>query len=300
MPRSSGSPVKSRRWWPHQRVGAFVVAILVIGSLTVAAVALTRPARVADVVIPADAQYPSWVSSAEPVPQVGPAEAMARLADTGREFTILVFGDSTGISSTGWQILFPEWIGEQTDRPVTVTPWNRDQARWNKSWGIRQTGANAAVQVWNASSPARDIAYAREHLDAMTEQVDPAAVDLVFVNFGHTEAEDGFATRCGQFMLDMAARFPGAAVVYLKQNPNLSGSPLVVQQRHNVANMEDNAVRLKFTSVPIYDAFVAAPDTDALLDVPTQVHPNAAGYRLWTSVMVDTFTPWMPDDVRAP
>ena len=58
--------------------------------------------------------------------------------------------------------------------------------------------------------------------------------------------------------------------------------------------MSDNATRLDFAVVPVYDAFVAAPDTDALLDVPTQVHPNAAGYRLCTSVLVDTFTPWMP------
>ncbi len=266
-----------------------------IVSLAITAVALMQPSRqVAAGVADSGDQYPSWVTTAEPAPQMAPAEAMARLADTGREFTVLVFGDSTGISSTGWQILFPEWIGARHDRPVTVHPWDRDGFRWSKSWGIRQSGTNAPVTVWNASSPARDIAYAREHLGAMTAPLDPAAVDLVFVSFGHTEVEDGFATRCGQFMLDMAERFPGAAVVYLKQNPNLSGSPLVDQQRHNVLRMSDNATRLGFAVVPVYDAFMAAPDTDALLDVPTQVHPNAAGYRLWSSVLVDTFTPWMP------
>ncbi|MEO5833024.1 MAG: SGNH/GDSL hydrolase family protein [Nakamurella sp.] len=256
--------------------------------------ALLKPTRFADHTSPGGDPHPSWGSNAETVAQVAPAQAMARLNDVGRKFTILVFGDSTGISSSGWQVLFPKWIGDMTDRPVTVTPWNRDEVRWNASWGIRLTGAHASVNVWNGSAPARDIAYARAHLEAMTTAVDPADVDLVFVNFGHTEVEDGFATRCGLFMLDMAAKFPGAAVIYLKQNPNLSGSPLVVQQRHNVANMEDNAVRLHFASVPVYDAFMDQPDTDALLDVPTQVHPNTDGYRLWTSVMVDTFTPWMP------
>ena len=213
------------------------------------------------------------------------ADALPSIQDGERDFNIVVFGDSTGVSGTGWQVLVPTWLGEKYDRPVTLHPWNRDDLKYDQLWGLRQSGKNAPITVWNGSSPGRNVAFAREHQKEIVP-VDADSIDLVFVNFGHTE-KLGLATdTVGSFMEDLAKEYPNAPIVYLKQNPDRSESPLIETQAANVEALEQWTAEHKFESIPVYDAFIKAGNVDSLIDGPTLIHPNEKGYKIWSKVMI--------------
>lgn len=218
-------------------------------------------------------------------PQRQLPEVLPRLEEADRDFTIVVFGDSTGVSAKGWQVLVPEWLGEQYDREVVLHPWDRDATRYNQQW-ILADGNNAPITVWNASSPGRDVAFAREHESTMVP-IDPALVDIVFVNFGHTEKPDVAVSNVDGVMKEAAEQYPNAAIVYLKQNPDHSKSPLRETQQSNVYYLEKWANHNNFETIPVYDAIDATGRVDELMDEPTLIHPNDAGYRVWADTMIE-------------
>ncbi|MDQ0743397.1 hypothetical protein QFZ62_000705 [Clavibacter sp. B3I6] len=274
-----------RRGWI---VGA-VVAVVAIAAIVLSVTALQQTRT--DPQAAASYEPKPWPTRTPPPPappQRQLAEIAPRLADSGREFTVLVFGDSTGVSAAGWQVLVPQWLGEQHDRPVVLHPWDRDATQYAGVWELRD-GDSAPVTVWNASSPGRDVAFAREHQAAMAP-IDPATVDIVFVNFGHTEKRGAIVPNVGSFMEDAAAQYPNAAVVYLKQNPDHSRSPLKATQVENVKAMATWAGNHNFASIPVFDAIQATGNVDPLMDEPTMIHPNADGYRVWADVMISSLT----------
>jgi hypothetical protein len=283
--------VGTRKWKSPKRparagwIAVAAIAVVAIGAsvLSVAALQQTRPDPQAAASY-APVPFPRRTPPPTPPPQRQLAEVAPRIADSGREFTVLVFGDSTGVSGVGWQVLVPQWLGERYDRPVVLHPWDRDATRYAGDWGLRD-GKNAPISVWNASSPGRNVAFAREHQAAMAP-IDPATVDIVFMNFGHTEKRGAIVPNVGSFMEDAAAQYPNAAVVYLKQNPDHSRSPLKATQIENVKAMETWAGNHNFASVPVFDAIQATGNVDALMDEPTMLHPNADGYRVWADVMI--------------
>jgi hypothetical protein len=282
--------VSTRKRKPSKRsarVGWIIVAAIAIGVtvLSVAALQQARPDPQAATSYSPQA-WPTRTPPPPPAPQRQLAEIAPRLADTERELTVLIFGDSTGVSAVGWQVLVPQWLGERHDRPVVLHPWDRDATRYAEDWALGD-GNNAPISVWNASSPGRDVAFAREHQAAMAP-VDPATVDIVFVNFGHTEKRGAIVPNVGSFMEDAAAQYPNAAVVYLKQNPDHSRSPLKATQVENVKAMETWAGNHNFASIPVFDAIQATGNVDPLMDEPTMIHPNADGYRVWADVMKDS------------
>jgi hypothetical protein len=229
----------------------------------------------------------------DPVPTETPApirktlsSVASRLNDKTRPFSIVIFGDSTGISRFGWQVLVPQWIAQKYGRPATLHPWDRDALKYDASWQLATTGTNAPITVWNGSAPGRDVSFARANQEAMIP-VNPSTVDVVFMNFGHTETADSAVDDIGSFMDDAAKKYPNAAIVYLKQNPDYSKSPLVKVQAANVAAMEIWSRQHRFESIPVYDAFEATGGVDDLVDHPTLIHPNAAGYRIWADTTID-------------
>lgn len=257
-----------------------MVLVLGVGVAGLASLALRPPAS----------SLASWTPAPitpTPTPTYDPQltlrDVLPRLDDNTREFTILIFGDSTGVSATGWQVLVPKWLGTQYDRSVLLHPWNRDAGAYAQAWGL-SSGDNAQITVWNGSSPGRDVAYAREH-EGDIAPIDPASVDIVFMNFGHTQTQASLPA-VGKFMTEAAQKYSNAAVVYLKQNPDHSTSPLKDIQKDNVTSMEMWATKHKFESIPIYDAIVKTNRVDELMDVPTMIHPNTDGYRIWADVMI--------------
>lgn len=267
---------------------ALVATILATGSVVALAFA-NQPEPPANTA-------PRWTPEPEAPkviePKVPLSDALSRLADKDREYNIVVFGDSTGVAGQGWQVLVPQWLGETYDREVTLHPWGRDTDAYEPAWGIG-AGDEPGIVVWNGSAPGKDTAYAQKHRDAIVP-IPPEAVDLVFMNFGHTERSGAMIPNVGPFMLQSQRAYPNAAIVYLKQNPDLTGSPLVQVQDLNVAGMDSWAREQQFSSIPVWDAFKAQPDVDALLDVPTMIHPNDAGYRVWADAMIAYMTPLLP------
>lgn len=231
------------------------------------------------------------LSTPEPLSSVPPrtqlSDALPRLSDPARPFNILIFGDSTGISAVGWQVLTAQYLGVRFDRPVELHPWDRDGEEYAASWGLG-TGSHAPIVVWNASAPGRDVTYAREHEAAMTP-FDPASIDLVFFNFGHTVKLGRMDDEAGEFMVESSIRYGMAAMIYLKQNPNTPGTPLVQTQKANVNQMERWARNQGFGSIAIYEAFQDSGQVAELMDVDSEIHPNAAGYRVWADTMIDRF-----------
>lgn len=262
-------------------VGVLAVGVIGLTGFAIASSNIPTPAEAREYVAP------PVTATYTPIPkpeQRRMAEVLPRLDDEDDEFTIVVFGDSTGVSSKGWQVLVPQWLGERYDRPVTLHPWNRDDERYDQAWGLG-SGSNAPITVWNASSPGRPVAFAQEHQADMVP-IAPEDVDLVFMNFGHTERPDAAVQNVSWFSRDVAAEYKNAAVVYLKQNPDHSKSPLRGIQKMNAYRLETWAENYHFDSIPIYDAFEATGRVDELMDEPTLIHPNDAGYRVWADAMI--------------
>jgi hypothetical protein len=278
----------SKRWWLRSYGGMPVwgaigaVAIL-IGLGGVLAVNLDRTA------IPATGATftprPIQTRTVEPIPErIGIADVMPRLDDPTRPFTVAVLGDSTGVSKFGWQVNVATWLGETYGRTAVLHPWDgrpEVDAYQPTSWRLA-VGDNAPVEMWNASVGSTKSDHPMTRLDRM---IPVATVDLIFVNYGHNHTDQNMAPEGKALMLELAARFPDAAVVGILQNPERAGSPHEAMQRTLTTSWRNVLSAQGFDYIDVQAAFDAQPDLNALLDTVGDLHPNETGYRVWSDAV---------------
>ncbi|URG17515.1 SGNH esterase [Rhodococcus phage Mbo4] len=237
----------------------------------------------ADTRIPSPEYLGPTTELTEPKPL---ATILPKLKDPNRPFNVVVFGDSTGVSSKGWQVLVPTWLGQTFDRKTSLLPWNKDEHRYDPIWNLR-SGTRAPITVYNASAPGKNVAYATEHIDQMVP-LTPNEVDLVFVNFSHTEPIYQAPAHVGDLMNHLAETYPDAAISSIQQNPDWIGSNLQYVQEQNTRQINDWATYRGFPTMPVRQAFFdCTDDINTLLDEPTKIHPNPEGYLVWSKVVAE-------------
>lgn len=224
--------------------------------------------------------------SATEVSRVPVGDAMDRLEEDDRPFTVAIIGDSTGASGKGWQVRLGKWISDTYDRPVTLHPWavEVDPNGYQETWGLGD-GKGAPVTIWNGSASGQNIAYSVEHLDELVpaEAGDP---DLILFNHGHNVVADGWTTAAPALLVDLAEAHPDAAFAVMLQNPEVEPSLHVDVQREVVEDARGWADDHDVAAVDVWSRFEDAGNVARLID-DTGYHPTPKGYRLWADEVID-------------
>lgn len=236
---------------------------------------------------------PTAAPGASPAPSGGPAtpsEALARTADTGRPWVVVVLGDSTGTREGNWVELVVQAWGAQSGRPVTYREWSVDREP-DSYLPVRRLGEGdgAPIVVWNGSAAAQAADYS---VRVFGDLVPPGAedADLVLVSHGHNQLP-GTLVPDGTALLDLVAETsPAAAVVVLTQNPEAAGGPNAAGQAAEVQAFAGSAVDHGATVVDVRRAFEDVGDYTVLLD-DLGVHPTRDGARLWADAVLDALGP---------
>ncbi|OZE36968.1 hypothetical protein CH278_06040 [Rhodococcus sp. 05-2254-5] len=280
-----------------------ILAVAVVIALVATAATFVYIDHRSDQTVTAEVSRPARTVAPSPEPVLAPVvplnSILAKLQKGDRPFNIAVFGDSTGISSKGWQVLVPDWIGKTYDRPTYIKPWGKNTDEYEATWTLRN-GSRAPITVYNGSIPGQNVTYISQRVDRILP-LTSADLDLVFVSFGHTEPINQAKGHVANFMNALQSDYPNATVVNIEQNPDWSPSFTADIQQQNVRHIANWAVTRGFPSMPVNKAFVDYGQFNRLLDEPTRIHPNADGYRLWAQVVIEELiTAGLPRNVPVP
>lgn len=191
---------------------------------------------------------------------------------------ILVLGDATGRDdkSSGtdrWVTLWAKSLAEK--RPVTVAEL---QATGEYSTPQRfGSGTKAAIEILNASDFPNQISAATAKADTLI----PADVDLVVINFGHTEPPANLTRDLDALWAKLPANAMGLVIA---QNPQRG--PGAVDQRTRAQAVTAWAQNKQIPLVDVYNAFIAAPEPLVELLGDDQINPNARGSEVWRNAVV--------------
>lgn len=217
------------------------------------------------------------------------SESLDRLDDAARPYNVAIIGDSTGVSIHGWQAIVSKWLGRTYDRKVTLHPWNiKKPTGYNlPTWGLNNAGTNTnEITVWNGSASGTGIVYAVGNLKRLI----PSGVDLIFVNLGHNEVTKTAKQRATKLFDRLAARYPTAAVVVMKQNPDIPTYEGAKQDAQVQGIVSKVAKSKKLPVVDVFGAFKKKGSILDLMDPASQIHPNADGYVIWGGLLLKLFT----------
>ena len=229
--------------------------------------------------VPGQTSAPAPITPHHQIPQV-----MQRLNDPSHAFNLVVLGDSTGAAREGWVVQVARALGAKTGRAVDFHQWSVEQEPdvYLAPWSIAR-GGGQPVTVWNGSASGKNAEYTRAHWDELVP-IPHDQVDLVLINHGHNEpagALPGDALSLG----DMAvAQFPNAAVAAILQNPQRPGSQNADAQDRNVTDMQELLTTNGFETIDVHTPYRAMPGWETAFDAG-DLHPNQAGYDLWTGVV---------------
>ncbi|WP_143536203.1 MULTISPECIES: SGNH/GDSL hydrolase family protein [unclassified Rhodococcus (in: high G+C Gram-positive bacteria)] len=223
------------------------------------------------------------------IPVVPIADVMPRLDDPARAFNVVVLGDSTGAARRGWVIQLAEAMGERTGRETKVHQWSVEQEPdvYLDPYGIKQ-GPGSPITIWNGSASGENPSYTMTMWKELAPIPDET-VDLVIINHGHNVGEGSLAT-AGALMAKRAAKqFPNAAVATILQNPERPGSVHAEAQDGNVEQLRERIGLIGLPVIDVHTPYTQMPGWESAFDTPTgNLHPDQAGYDLWTNVVRQT------------
>lgn len=138
----------------------------------------------------------------------------------------------------------------------------------------------------NASVSGQNVSY----FDNATRRplVLSAQTDILIVNSGHNEGSADFGSTLATYITNAQALWPSMAVVVCKQNPQHSTATNYRRHARSMCKLGNQAA---LNAWGVIDAFQAFQDTGAPDDytASADVHPNAAGFTLWTNEALRTF-----------
>ncbi len=207
-------------WYWVALIGLLVVLLVAFG-----AVAVTQELR-ADTA----ARRLASAYTAPPLPSATPVatfdQAVARITDSSRPWTLAVVGDSTGYGPDRWVDQLAPMIAKERQRQVVVHDWNDETARYDPARTIGRGGT--PITIWNAATPGKTPDYARDRLSTLV----PAGVspDVIIVNHGHNTGPDIAHDMTG-LMEALTLRYPDAPIAYTVQNPYLGDDAATQRDR---------------------------------------------------------------------
>ena len=273
----------AKRIWASAPVWAWVVMIvcaliLVTGLVISSNRGVTTTATAPDT----SAATPS---SAEPAATPATVEFTENAkANPGSPKTLVLLGDSTGASTSGWAPQLGTALGNDLDRPLATAYWDKAKKAYGAPVKLGTGSQNGPVGFWNGSVDDRDAAYARANLDGLIgADVTP---DLILLNFGHTEdPSKPLASQVQPLIDELKQKYPNAALAVVKQNPTKDYDAAFNEQLAGYASAMD------VEGIQVVDVYSAFPnDAESLAFVmATDTEPNAEGQKLWLNTMLTAF-----------
>lgn len=281
------------------KIGIAVLALLALGVGWLAFSALTRDVTPPKSAVAVDAveRTADEESDYPDKPDVASLEtALNRLGDPAERFTILILGDSTGISEKGWQRLITAWLGETTDRDVVYHQWFTNEEPNDYYAPFTQVdgdSSKAPIEVWNTSAGGQSFAYQIENADRQLAEVQD--VDLIIVNHGHNiSPASSYYSEGVPFLTELLDRWPDSSMILTKQNPEKPGTGRNSILRNSVFGYIDAfAASRDIPTLDVYSAFEATGEPLKLID-STLFHPKPKGYALWFEELRDMLAPHVP------
>lgn len=217
---------------------------------------------------------------------IGVADAVSRLEDHDRQWTMTVLSDSTGNEPTEWVRLMVKRLAAETGRPAVVHNWANINGGTDYATETRIAGEGAPIVVWNGSVPGNTAGESLHAIDVMA----PEKSDLVVISHGHNQSNADQAlvqvTNIVSWAREAWDEQPAVAIVL--QNPSVKKN--VGRQEANVAALRRQWSDVEaMTLVDAWAAFEKAGDLKPLLR-SDGFHPSETGSRLWADVAWDALT----------
>lgn len=269
----------------YNRTVLSMIAVVLLGvaAVGVAAAALLRPGI--DVPVHSNPIASVELGQETVVKKSDLHDAMVRLDDPSRPFTMVVLGDSTGADPSSWPTLVGEWISSKYNRPVTMHLWNESQSPAGYLPPIKiGEGAGAPVTLYNASAAGKDAAYTSTHLDKMIP-IELPAVDLVLINHGHNHSLNMLVEKVDPLVRTISTAAPSAALGLILQNPEEGGQEHAAVQDINTEALRQYANRSSLETVDVREAFLSYGDFRSLYRDSVHI-AGEEGYRLWADVVI--------------
>ncbi|MDO5684094.1 MAG: SGNH/GDSL hydrolase family protein [Propionibacteriaceae bacterium] len=201
--------------------------------------------------------------------------------DSDEHMTILVLGDATGMDDdtsreTRW---VTRWAVElATERPVSVATRLSDGGY--ETVNRFGSGQAAPLEILNASNNPSRLA----DVVAQPETLLFDDIDLVILNFGHSEPEADLAANLDKFWAALPPRTMG---LVMTQNPQRGDG--AQDQRARMDIVRDWAKKNEAPFIDVFGAFVAAPEPLAQLLGPDRINPTDRGSEVWRDAVVAAF-----------
>ncbi|WP_375405691.1 SGNH/GDSL hydrolase family protein [uncultured Amnibacterium sp.] len=252
------------------------IAVLVVALLVLIVVSAARASTEQ-----ATAQRAASAYTPPALPTVAPvasfSQAVDRLKDTSRPWTVAVVGDSTGYGPERWVDQFATQVSLERKRQVVLHDWNDESLQYDPAKTIGSGGA--AITIWNAAAPGRGPDYSRAHLSTMIPKgITP---DVIIINHGHNVGPD-IAVDTNGLISALRFKYRTAPFAYTVQNPFRSDT--AAEQEARASDELAYATEHGWRVIDVYDAFTSQPALAPLYE--DDRHENAKGGLLWAQTVM--------------
>lgn len=206
-------------------------------------------------------------------------DAIARLEDTSRPWTMTVIGDSTGADQRWWVQEVVADLAQRTGRPAEVHWWSTDHNAYQQTTTLEGNGE--PIIVWNGSALGHNAGYSLDHRKALA----PERPDVLIVNHGHNQASAEEAVTEIRTLLRWARAAwsePPSLAITLQNirtdNQAEKHEQVVDSLRHDWDKAESVVL------VDVFSAFRSAEDLPSIMS-SDGVHPTEKGQVLWADVV---------------
>lgn len=279
-----------------ERPPLWATIVIVVGGLGLIVALIVGPPARRDPVSAAQIArmdaHASAAASTTPAPdrpQI--AQAMAKLADPSRPFTVAIISDSTGAAQASWVPQLASWMGQTYDRPVTMHSWAVETTPngYGQPWPLVKQGHNAPITVWNGSAGGKDVAYSKQHLGEMIP-IPADQVDLLIFSHGHNEGAGKLADDAASFLIPATTTYRNAVIVVVLQNPERPDiGQHAIAHDQNVAELGAWAKAQGFPIIDEHTAFEQMPGWQKEYADPSGFHPSVRGYQNWGQTVIQAF-----------
>lgn len=275
--------------WFSRSYQAVIVALVAVMALVLVVLAFQHVNASGPAAGAEPRPIPTFTSAATASEQRQPDAAMQLLAQQDRSFTISVIGDSTGAIDGNWVGQLAWWMSDKYNRPVELHQWSvRVDPNGYQPVQAIGDGDGAPIVIWNGSAEGKNVEYSLTNWADLVP-VDPASIDLAFINHGHNVGAGQLVTEGTKLLDKIDSTMTKASIVVIAQNPqNDTGGTLGPAQATNVRAWMNAAKGKGYAVVDVLDVFIKQGDYSKLL--LGAVHPTPEGFALWAKAVENTLT----------
>ena len=204
-----------------------------------------------------------------------PDQLMTKLDQASGSASIVVLGDSTGVSTTGiWPDDLAGLLGARfPSHKVTKRTWA--STAYGSVTTVANGSATLTLDIYNGSVSGTKADYPLSRIAAMI----PVAPDLVIISYGHNNAADSpsvFQSGIDTLVTAIRGTWPDAPIAVSSQNPRFSPAANITEHAAREQSKRAWAASREYGYVPAWEAFQAQSTPSAFVQ-SDGIHPTTSG-----------------------